>query len=87
MARDPACRFADALRFFQAIEPRVLDERRAALTEQRIPGLPRDVLDAGDDAQLQRQATSFRTSVNHASMTLPPLVARPIDTWVDTFRM
>src|SRR4051794_12390941 len=48
MAGEPSGRFTDALRFLEALEPRVLDERRAALAKERIPGLARDVLDAGN---------------------------------------
>lgn len=88
MLGDPAGRLADALGLLEAVEPCVLEERRAALTKERIPGLPRDVLDAGYDAKAEAlgQATSFRTSVKYSFMGLP-LCARPMATWVDTLCM
>ena len=88
MLGDPAGRLTDALGLLEAVEPRVLEERRAALAKERIPGLPRDVLDAGYDAEAEAlgQATSFLTSVKYSFMGLP-LCARPIATWVDTLCM
>ena len=76
--RLPAALGGRAAGVLEAREPRVLEEGRRARGE----GVPRrrvDVVDAREGAELElAQFGSFRTSTNHAFMSLPPFSARPM---------
>ena len=85
-AGEPTGLLTDARRFFEACEPRVLDERRGVLAYESVPFGLRDLADAFDDAKLEAQSKSLRTRVNQNPRCFPFLYATPIDTWLESAR-